>query len=78
MLNHAGTGFPQWSRSPKAGRAALITVASLPEGPLDFLSFELPGVSEGTVKINVSAFMKSMGVSNRTEVALLASRKRRQ
>ena len=56
----------------------MITVAPLSEGPLDFLSFELHGVSEGTVKIHVSAFMKSMGVSNRTEVALLAGRKRCQ
>ena len=78
MLNHAGTGLPQWSRRRKAGRAVLITVAPLSEGPLDFLSFELHGVSEGTVKIHVSAFMKSMGVSNRTEVALLAGRKRCQ
>lgn len=38
---------------------------------------ELLGLSEGTVKIHVSAIMKAMGVSNRSEAALMASRKRR-
>ncbi|MDP2134784.1 MAG: response regulator transcription factor [Sulfuritalea sp.] len=38
---------------------------------------ELLGLTEGTVKIHVSAIMKSMGVTNRSEAALLASRKRR-
>jgi DNA-binding NarL/FixJ family response regulator len=38
---------------------------------------ELLGLTEGTVKIHVSAIMKAMGVSNRAEAALLASRKRR-
>jgi len=39
---------------------------------------ELLGLTEGTVKIHVSGIMKAMGVSNRSEAALLASRKRRQ
>ncbi|MDP2810592.1 MAG: response regulator transcription factor [Rhodocyclaceae bacterium] len=39
---------------------------------------ELLGLTEGTVKIHVSAIMKAMGVTNRSEAALLASRKRRQ
>jgi len=39
---------------------------------------ELLGLTEGTVKIHVSAVMKAMGVSNRSEAALMASRKRRQ
>jgi len=39
---------------------------------------ELLGLTEGTVKIHVSAIMKAMNVSNRSEAALLASRKRRQ
>ena len=39
---------------------------------------ELLGLTEGTVKIHVSAIMKSMGVNNRSEAALMASRKRRQ
>lgn len=38
---------------------------------------ELLGLTEGTVKIHVSAIMKAMGVSNRAEAALMASRKRR-
>lgn len=38
---------------------------------------EVLGLTEGTVKIHVSAIMKAMGVSNRAEAALLASRKRR-
>jgi DNA-binding NarL/FixJ family response regulator len=39
---------------------------------------ELLGLTEGTVKIHVSAIMKAMGVTNRSEAALLANRKRRQ
>lgn len=38
---------------------------------------ELLGLTEGTVKIHVSAIMKAMNVSNRSEAALMASRKRR-
>ncbi len=38
---------------------------------------ELLGLSEGTVKIHVSAIMKAMGVSNRAEAALLANRRQR-
>ncbi|MCF8151155.1 MAG: response regulator transcription factor [Burkholderiaceae bacterium] len=39
---------------------------------------ELLGLTEGTVKIHVSAIMKAMGVNNRSEAALLASRRRRK
>ncbi len=39
---------------------------------------ELLGLTEGTVKIHVSGILKAMGVTNRSEAALLASRKRRQ
>lgn len=38
---------------------------------------ELLGLTEGTVKIHVSAIIKAMGVSNRAEAVLLANRKRR-
>lgn len=38
---------------------------------------ELLGLTEGTVKIHVSAIMKAMGVSNRSEAALMVNRKRR-
>lgn len=38
---------------------------------------ELLGLTEGTVKIHVSAIMKAMGVTNRSEAALMASRRRR-
>lgn len=39
---------------------------------------ELLGLTEGTVKIHVSAIMKAMGVANRSEAALAASRKPRR
>jgi DNA-binding NarL/FixJ family response regulator len=39
---------------------------------------ELLGLTEGTAKIHVSAIMKSMGVSNRSEAGLMASRKLRR
>lgn len=35
------------------------------------------GLSEGTVKIHVSAILKALGVSNRAEAVLIASRSRR-
>jgi DNA-binding NarL/FixJ family response regulator len=38
---------------------------------------EVLGLTEGTVKIHVSAIMKAMGVNNRSEAALLATRRRR-
>jgi DNA-binding NarL/FixJ family response regulator len=38
---------------------------------------ELLGVTEGTVKIHVSAILKSMGLTNRAEVALAVNKKRR-
>ena len=37
---------------------------------------ELLGLTEGTVKVHVSAILKAMGLSNRSEVALVASRRR--
>ena len=39
---------------------------------------ELLGLTEGTVKIHASAIIKAMGVSNRSEAALMVTRKRRQ
>jgi DNA-binding CsgD family transcriptional regulator len=39
---------------------------------------ELLGLTEGTVKIHASAIMKAMGVSNRSEAALMVTRRRRQ
>lgn len=36
---------------------------------------ELLGVTEGTVKIHVSAIMKAMGVRNRSQAALMANRR---
>jgi DNA-binding NarL/FixJ family response regulator len=39
---------------------------------------ELLGVTEGTVKIHVSAILKSMGLRNRAEVALAVNKKQRQ
>lgn len=50
----------------------------LTEGRSNRQIAELLGLTEGTVKIHVSAIMKAMGVSNRSEAALMASRKRRQ
>lgn len=38
---------------------------------------ELLGVTEGTVKIHVSAIIKALGVTNRAEAALLVNRRRR-
>lgn len=39
---------------------------------------ELLGSTEGTVKIHVSAIMKSLGVANRSEAALMVSRSTRR
>ena len=50
----------------------------LAEGSSNRQIGDVLGLTEGTVKIHVSAIMKAMGVSNRSEAALLASRKRRQ
>ena len=49
----------------------------LAEGSSNRQIGELLGLTEGTVKIHVSAIMKAMGVTNRSEAALMASRKRR-
>lgn len=50
----------------------------LTEGRSNRQIAELLGLTEGTVKIHVSAVLRAMGVTNRSEAALLASRKRRQ
>jgi len=50
----------------------------LAEGSSNRQIGELLGLTEGTVKIHVSAIMKAMGVNNRSEAALMVSRKRRQ
>lgn len=49
----------------------------LSEGRSNRQIAEMLGLTEGTVKIHVSAIMKAMSVSNRAEAALLASGKRR-
>ena len=58
-------------------RAQARVVDLLAEGRSNRQIGELLGLAEGTVKIHVSGIMKAMGVSNRAEAALLASRKRR-
>ncbi|MCX7163373.1 MAG: response regulator transcription factor [Betaproteobacteria bacterium] len=68
---------------PLAQRFGLTTAQArvlelLTEGRSNRQVGELLGLTEGTVKIHVSAIMKSMGVNNRSEAALMASRKRRQ
>lgn len=50
----------------------------LTEGRSNRQIAELLGLTEGTVKIHVSAVLRAMGVTNRSEAALMASRKRRQ
>jgi DNA-binding NarL/FixJ family response regulator len=59
-----------------AGQARVLEL--LTDGRSNRQIGELLGLTEGTVKIHVSAVMKAMGVTNRSEAALLASRKRRQ
>jgi DNA-binding NarL/FixJ family response regulator len=59
-----------------AGQARVLEL--LAEGRSNRQIGELLGLTEGTVKIHVSAIMKAMRVNNRSEAALLASRKRRQ
>ena len=58
-------------------RAQARVLDLLSEGRSNRQIGELLGSTEGTVKIHVSAIMKAMGVSNRAEAALLASRRRR-
>ena len=72
----------QGERKPLAQRfgltAAQVRVLELvAEGCSNRRISELLGLTEGTVKIHVSAIMKAMGVSNRSEAALMVSRKRR-
>ena len=70
------------ARRPLAQRYGLTRAQArvldlLSEGRSNRQIGELLGSTEGTVKIHVSAIMKAMGVSNRAEAALLASRRRR-
>ncbi|MCF8178372.1 MAG: response regulator transcription factor [Sulfuritalea sp.] len=58
--------------------AAQVRVLNLlSEGRSNRQIGELLGLTEGTVKIHVSAIMKAMGASNRSEAALMVNRKRR-
>lgn len=57
------------------GQARVLEL--LTEGRSNRQIAELLGLTEGTVKIHVSAIIKAMGVTNRSEAALMASRKRR-
>ncbi len=73
---------PQIEGKPVAQRFGLTAAQArvldlLAEGRSNRQIGELLGLTEGTVKIHVSAIMKAMGVSNRAEAALMASRKRR-
>lgn len=58
-------------------RAQARVMDLLAEGRSNRQIGELLGLAEGTVKIHVSGIMKAMGVNNRAEAALLASRRRR-
>ena len=58
-------------------RAQARVLDLLVEGSSNRQIGELLGSTEGTVKVHVSAIMKAMGVSNRFEAALLATRRRR-
>ncbi len=49
----------------------------LAEGTSNRQIAELLGLTEGTVKIHVSAIIKALKVTNRAEAALIASRKRK-
>ena len=76
------SGSAQAEGKPLAQRFGLTAAQArvldlLAEGRSNRQIGELLGLTEGTVKIHVSAIMKAMGVSNRAEAALLASRKRR-
>ena len=75
--NAHGEGKPLAQRfGLTAGQARVLEL--LAEGRSNRQIGELLGLTEGTVKIHVSAIMKAMRVNNRSEAALLASRKRRQ
>jgi DNA-binding NarL/FixJ family response regulator len=58
------------------GQARVLEL--LAEGRSNRQIGELLGLTEGTVKIHASAIMKAMGVSNRSEAALMVTRRRRQ
>lgn len=80
LSNHSETA--QGKGKPLAQRFGLTigqarVLDLLTEGRSNRQIGELLGLTEGTVKIHVSAIMKAMGVSNRAEAALMASRKRR-
>lgn len=57
------------------GQARVLEL--LAEGRSNRQIGELLGLTEGTVKIHASAIMKAMGVGNRSEAALMVSRRRR-
>lgn len=72
----------QGESKPLAQRFGLTTAQArvldlLAEGRSNRQIAELLGVTEGTVKIHVSAVIKTLQVNNRSEAALLATRKRR-
>ena len=72
----------QSSGKPLAQRFGLTAAQSrvldfLAEGLSNRKIAELLGLTEGTVKIHVSAVMKALGVTNRAEAAVIASRKKR-
>lgn len=80
LSNHSDTA--QGKGQPLAQRFGLTigqarVLDLLSDGRSNRQIGELLGLTEGTVKIHVSAIMKAMGVSNRAEAALMASRKRR-
>lgn len=69
--------------SPLAKRFALSPAQArvlevLAEGGSNRQIAEILGLSEGTVKIHVSAIFKALGVSNRAEAVLLATRASRR
>lgn len=75
-------GSAQVEGKPLAQRFGLTVAQArvldlLAEGRSNRQIGELLGLTEGTVKIHVSAIMKAMGVNNRAEAALAANRKRR-
>jgi len=72
-----GEGRPLAQRFGLTAAQARV-LEPLTEGRSNRQIGELLGLTEGTVKIHVSAIIKAMGVSNRSEVALMASRRRRQ
>ena len=82
LTKHSESAQGEGKGKPLAQRfgltAAQVRVLELvAEGCSNRRISELLGLTEGTVKIHVSAIMRAMGVSNRSEAALMVSRKRR-